>query len=142
MEAPPTPHPTEQTLNAYGLGKLDHRLAEEVDRHLATCADCRRRAAGVSSDSFVRRLREARQAGEPTSAVATSGGSPAAGSPVPGPMPAAAPPPAESLPTGLGAHPDYQILGELGRGGMGVVYLAHNTLMGRDEVLKVMGGRS
>ena len=28
---------------------------------------------------------------------------------------------------------------ELGRGGMGVVYLAHNTLMGRDEVLKVMG---
>ena len=28
---------------------------------------------------------------------------------------------------------------EIGRGGMGVVYLAHNTLMGRDEVLKVMG---
>src|SRR5262249_50952848 len=26
-----------------------------------------------------------------------------------------------------------------GRGGMGVVYLAHNQLMGRDEVLKVMG---
>ena len=35
--------------------------------------------------------------------------------------------------------PDYEIKRELGRGGMGVVYLAHNTLMGRDEVLKVMG---
>ena len=40
---------------------------------------------------------------------------------------------------GLGGHPDYAIKKELGRGGMGVVYLAHNTLLGRDEVLKVMG---
>ena len=53
----------------------------------------------------------------------------------------AAPPfaPASSMPSGLGEHPDYAIKKELGRGGMGVVYLAHNTLLGRDEVLKVMG---
>jgi hypothetical protein len=43
------------------------------------------------------------------------------------------------LPPGLADHPDYRIIRELGRGGMGVVYLAHNQLMGRDEVLKVMG---
>ena len=43
------------------------------------------------------------------------------------------------LPPELADHPDYEIKRELGRGGMGVVYLAHNTLMGRDEVLKVMG---
>ncbi|MHC5540123.1 serine/threonine protein kinase, partial [Singulisphaera rosea] len=43
------------------------------------------------------------------------------------------------LPAGLANHPDYEIRRELGRGGMGVVYLAHNTMMGRDEVLKVMG---
>ena len=52
---------------------------------------------------------------------------------------AVSPPSPDDLPPGLANHPDYKIVRELGRGGMGVVYLAHNTLMGRDEVLKVMG---
>jgi serine/threonine protein kinase/formylglycine-generating enzyme required for sulfatase activity len=49
------------------------------------------------------------------------------------------PPAASSLPPGLADHPDYRIVRELGQGGMGVVYLAENTLMGRKEVLKVVG---
>ena len=52
---------------------------------------------------------------------------------------APAPPLLDTLPPGLADHRDYEIKKELGRGGMGVVYLAHNTLLGRDEVLKVMG---
>jgi len=34
--------------------------------------------------------------------------------------------------------PDHEVLKELGRGGMGVVYLATNKVMGRNEVLKVV----
>jgi serine/threonine protein kinase len=45
----------------------------------------------------------------------------------------------DTLPPGLADHPDYEFKKELGRGGMGVVYLAYNRLLDRDEVLKVMG---
>ena len=45
---------------------------------------------------------------------------------------------AGTMPAGMAEHPDYQVIRELGRGGMGVVYLAHNRLLGRNEVLKVM----
>ncbi len=48
-------------------------------------------------------------------------------------------PAAGPIPADLANHPDYEIVRRLGAGGMGVVYLAHNRLVGRDEVLKVMG---
>ena len=44
------------------------------------------------------------------------------------------------MPPGLAESADYEVITELGRGGMGVVYLARNTLMGRLEVLKVVSG--
>jgi serine/threonine protein kinase len=45
----------------------------------------------------------------------------------------------DTLGPGQWEHPDYVIKRELGRGGMGIVYLAHNMLLGRDEALKVIG---
>jgi serine/threonine protein kinase len=47
--------------------------------------------------------------------------------------------PENPLPAELADHPDYEIIRPLGKGGMGIVFLAHNRLMGRDEVLKVVG---
>jgi serine/threonine protein kinase len=42
------------------------------------------------------------------------------------------------IPAELAKHPDYEVIRPLGRGGMGVVYLAKNRIMGRLEVLKVI----
>ncbi len=127
-------HPTDQILSAFGLGKLDDRSAQAVNTHLEQCPDCRKRVSEMSADSFLGRIREARKPSghgisnpsQPSRTKTYKGKN--------GPVP----PPANTLPSGLADHSDYEIKRELGRGGMGVVYLAHNKWMDRDEVLKVM----
>jgi formylglycine-generating enzyme required for sulfatase activity len=52
--------------------------------------------------------------------------------------PAPLPSTTADIPPELARLQGYEIVKELGRGGMGVVYLARNRLMGRLEVLKVM----
>jgi formylglycine-generating enzyme required for sulfatase activity/serine/threonine protein kinase len=136
MDAHPTRHPTDQTLHSYALGKLDVRLAEAVHRHLEECPDCRLRVAQMSADSFLGGIRDAQARPDSRAPVISSTADLSMLAVGPG---AQAPPPASTMPPGLADHADYQILRELGRGGMGVVYLAQNTLMGRKEVLKVVG---
>ena len=137
MDAPPATHPTDQTLSSYGLGKLDDASAESVNKHLEQCPDCRNRVAAISPDTFLGRLRDAQ--GRPDS-PAPIGPSLAGLSMLAGGSPSPVPPATSTLPPGLADHPDYEILRELGQGGMGVVYLAENKLMGRKEVLKVVSG--
>jgi serine/threonine protein kinase len=135
MDAHAKLHPTDHTLSSYGLGKLDDALAEAVNQHLETCDSCRRRVAELSSDEFLGRLQPAKAMPD----RAASGWSPSAGSSTDGSARPVAPPSVETLPPELVDHPDWEIVRELGRGGMGVVYLANNRLMGRPEVLKVVG---
>jgi Protein kinase domain len=101
-------HPNSETLQAFGLGKVSGPAADTIAAHLTTCVDCRRAVASLSADSFIDRIQAA-------DVEATLG----------------------AVPPELADHPDYHVVCELGRGGMGVVYLARNTIMDRDEVLKV-----
>jgi serine/threonine protein kinase len=141
MAAPPIPHPTDRTLSSYGLGKLDDASSKIVNQHLESCPDCRLRVAELSSDSFLGRLRVAQAHGRPNSPAPAMSATDGLSMLDSGDHSKSAPPPASSLPPGLAAHPDYEILRELGQGGMGIVYLAQNTLMGRTEVLKVVSGK-
>ncbi|HUE14203.1 MAG TPA: SUMF1/EgtB/PvdO family nonheme iron enzyme [Planctomycetaceae bacterium] len=142
MERQASVHPADETLVSYGLGKLDETLAESVNKHLEQCDPCRQRVAQLSSDSFVGRLREARpQPGHARLRPKTiAEPDPPLPSRAAGKQVSSVNPPVsnDALPPELADHPQYEVLRELGRGGMGVVYLARNKLMNRLEVLKVL----
>jgi serine/threonine protein kinase len=137
MDARAATHPSAETLQAFGLGKLtDSLLADTVLQHVETCADCREKVAALSGDDFLKRLREARQSSDapiPTREVSDIARAMKAAE-----QASTAPPPVADLPAELRDHSQFEVQRELGRGGMGVVYLAKNRLMDRLEVLKVV----
>ncbi len=125
-------HPSADVLQAFGLGKLDDSSSEVVMNHLEQCENCRKEVASLSGDDFVNRLRQARghsSTSTPAKALSETAG---------GPKPSPSRPAIANIPPELEANHQYEFLRELGRGGMGVVYLAKNKLMDRLEVLKVV----
>jgi hypothetical protein len=139
MNAEPQTHPAAEQLAAYGLGKLSEADTAAVAGHLEACDACRRTVEGVPPDSFIGMVRSAKPAAPqatpaPAAAPSLLGTSASlAGDP---PPPAADAPP--DLPPELAVHPRFRIVRELGRGGMGVVYLAEHRLMERLVAIKVI----
>ena len=129
-------HPSREVLAAFGSGQLADQAASTVSQHLEQCATCTALVADLEPDSFAAKLEHAKPSGSSippgrgsTRVSGLSGmgkNSSPAGAPVP------------ELPIELAEHAKFRIIRELGRGGMGVVYLAEHKFMGKQVALKVL----
>jgi serine/threonine protein kinase len=138
MESQPALHPSDETLVSYRLGKLDETTAESVGKHLEQCGPCRHRVDALSSEKAAGRMRAGDTSPETKSERSRTSAKVKPSSAGNQESTATQAAPIDALPPELVNHPQYEVIRELGRGGMGVVYLARNKLMGRLEVLKVL----
>jgi len=128
-----------ELISAYIDGRLESNLENKVAAYLDVHPELIAKLAAKSGDGFLDRLKEARVRSVAPSrsieAIASTSDSvtPKPSSPIRSSN--------LSVPTPLANYAGYQVLKELGRGGMGVVYLAKNGQLDRPEVLKVLNER-
>jgi serine/threonine protein kinase len=118
-------HPSREELSAYCLGQLPEERAVAIDSHISECEPCCETIVELSSeDTFAGLLQEAGrlstdQTAEHDGATATSASF-------------------DEIPPPLSEHPRYEVLGLIGKGGMGDVYRARHRKMERTVALKVI----
>ncbi|HEY7424084.1 MAG TPA: protein kinase [Gemmataceae bacterium] len=127
-------HPSAQDLAAFALGKLPEAASTIIADHLEKCPSCRQTIESLPADSFLARLRAANPdvSSLPARTVRAGGAANTPTTRTPSFLPL------EGLPPNLARYAKFRFLRELGRGGMGVVYQAEQTVMGRLVAVKVI----
>ena len=128
-----------QMLRAFAKGQLDEKTEDQIVALLEERPDLQSKVAAISTDEVLGKMKAHSQIIAARSLSSQIEGSDEVS--ISDDSSTAPKVDSVDLPSELAALTDYRIIRELGRGGMGVVYLAQHTLTGRKEVLKVLNER-
>lgn len=113
-------HPTKTELDSFVHGQLNEADQQRVEQHLENCHDCCEVLRSIPHDDLVEKLRSSSHSHEPVSSRGKG---------------------EIEIPAELADHPRYKIVGQIGAGGMGVVYQAEHRMMERQVALKVINSK-